>query len=1128
MTFSSATGSFLNKAGTEGRKFGMSAGRRILVLVGIMVLVAAVVAGVSILFLYPLGMDQQRERLTDIVKSRARMLEAIARFDALESGDYPGGATAATLSQIREAHEDFPGFARTGEFTLASRQGEEIVFVLRHRHGDLDEPKRVPFAAGRAEPMRRALSGRSGSMVGADYRGVQVLAAYEPVAVLGMGAVVKIDLAEIRAPFVRAGMTAGGIGLIAIFLGVLAFLRVTAPVLRKLEESESGLRSLFERMPSGVAVYEALEGGGDFLFKDFNRAAERIEKLKREEVFGRRLTEIFPGVKQFGLLEVLRRVWETGEPEFFPESFYRDDREPGTWREAWAYRLPSGNVVAVYNDVTERRRAHEALRKSEAKFRLIAESSAEDIWQLDLDGNVTYVSPAVERIFGYTREEAGELGFGAFFFETDLPRAEEAFRRAVSGEPLQLLEFEGRRKDGSSVPIEVSVTPIVQDDEIVGVQGIARDITARKKAEDALRESETRLTFLIDNMVDIIWTMDLDLRTTYVSPSVERVLGFTPEERMRQPLDEILTQDSIDKARRLLSEELSREKSVTGDPDRSINMEVEYHRKDGTTVWCENTMKWLRNAEGEITGIHGVSRDISDRKGAERELRASEERFRQIAENIREVFWLGARDWNEVFYVSPAYQEVWGRSCDSLYDEPLSWLDSVHHEDRAAVVRAIEEKVQGRSVDPDFPEYRVVRPDGSLRWILARSFPVQDETNEIGRIAGIAEDITERKRLEEQFQQAQKIESIGRLAGGVAHDLNNMLSPILGYAELLLEDTDRADPRREAVQEILSAGRRARGLVRQLLAFSRKQTMEFKPIDLNSLLRDFEKLLRRTVREDIAIRMLLAGAVPLIRGDVGQLEQVVMNLAVNAQDAMPEGGDLNIETETVELDQADAASHPDVAPGRYVVLTVRDTGCGMDDEIRKHLFEPFFTTKEKEKGTGLGLSTVFGIVKQHGGNVLAYGEPGRGATFKVYLPVSDGAPVGRERVAGPVGDLEGSETVLLVEDNEQVRRLGMAVLRQKGYEVLVAESGEQAMRILERHGGPVHLLLTDVVMPDMNGKELFERLSASHPDIRVLYMSGYTGDVIARHGVLDPGVQFIQKPFSVNALAAKVWEVLEG
>ena len=383
--------------------------------------------------------------------------------------------------------------------------------------------------------------------------------------------------------------------------------------------------------------------------------------------------------------------------------------------------------------------------------------------------------------------------------------------------------------------------------------------------------------------------------------------------------------------------------------------------------------------------------------------------------------------------------------------------------------------------------------------------------------------------LQEQFVQAQKLESIGRLAGGIAHDLNNLLSPILGYGEILLEDTLENDPRRDSLNQIVHAGKRARDLVRQLLAFSRKQTLEFKPLYLNELLTRFEKLLCRTIREDVAIHMKLDPSLPLIKGDVGQLEQVVMNLVVNAQDAMPDGGNLSITTSEIELKKSDVELFEGGIPGPHIILTVKDTGGGMTATTLKHLYEPFFTTKEIGKGTGLGLATVYGIVKQHGGTIQAQSRPGE-TLFRVYLPVfQEGLSAQAIKVVHtpPSGEVRRNETILLVEDNGQVRDLTEIILKREGYGVLVAKNGIDALDQLAKHSERVHLLLTDVVMPEMNGKELFQKMSVLYPKIKAIYMSGYTDDVIAHHGVMDAGVHFIQKPFAVNALTAKVREVLD-
>jgi signal transduction histidine kinase/CheY-like chemotaxis protein len=385
----------------------------------------------------------------------------------------------------------------------------------------------------------------------------------------------------------------------------------------------------------------------------------------------------------------------------------------------------------------------------------------------------------------------------------------------------------------------------------------------------------------------------------------------------------------------------------------------------------------------------------------------------------------------------------------------------------------------------------------------------------------------ETRTLEEQLRQSQKMEAIGQLAGGVAHDFNNLLTIINGYSQLSFMGIKEGDPLRANLEEIRKAGDRAAGLTRQLLAFSRRQVLEVKVLDLNTILRDLDKMLHRVIGEDIGLVNQLAENLGAVKADPGQIEQVVMNLAINARDAMPKGGKLTIETADVELDEEYARNHIAVTPGRYVMLSVSDTGIGMTPEVKNRIFEPFFTTKEKGKGTGLGLSTVYGIVKQSGGNIWVYSELGRGTTFKVYLPRVEepleeiGKKVVREELP------RGNETILIVEDDREVRKLAVRILEQQGYKVLVATQGSDALRLCEKYDQPIHLMVTDVVMPEMDGRELAHRLKAHHPETRVLYMSGYTDDTITRHGVLEKGVNYIQKPFTVEGLSGKVREVLD-
>ncbi len=385
----------------------------------------------------------------------------------------------------------------------------------------------------------------------------------------------------------------------------------------------------------------------------------------------------------------------------------------------------------------------------------------------------------------------------------------------------------------------------------------------------------------------------------------------------------------------------------------------------------------------------------------------------------------------------------------------------------------------------------------------------------------------ERKRLEEQLRQSQKMEAVGRLAGGIAHDFNNLLTIINGYSQLLLDRFAPRDQARVQVEEIKKAGDRAATLTRQLLAFSRRQVLQPQVLNLNAVVANVDTMLRRLIGEDIDLVTVIGEALGRVQADPGQIEQVILNLAVNARDAMPQGGKLTIETANVELDEAYTCSHAAVAPGRYVMLAVSDSGIGMDAETQAQIFEPFFTTKEKGKGTGLGLATVYGIVKQSGGHLWVYSEPGKGATFKVYLPQVEEANGTVAASQARVKSLRGAETILLVEDEEAVRKLASRILQEYGYKVLESTSAEQALQIGERHKEPIDLLVTDVVMPGMGGREVAGHLAFLRPEMKVLYMSGYTDDAIIHHGVLQAGVAFMQKPFTPEVLARKVREVLD-
>jgi PAS domain S-box-containing protein len=552
-------------------------------------------------------------------------------------------------------------------------------------------------------------------------------------------------------------------------------------------------------------------------------------------------------------------------------------------------------------------------------------------------------------------------------------------------------------------------------------------------------------------------------------------------------------------------------------------------------AYKEQEVKLAERVADQIAGALANAQLFLELKRAEEGLRESERRYRLIAENAQDVISTADRNLR-MNYVSPSVtrmrgytvEEVLGQTPEELYTpESLQLMMKVLAEEFAIEKREEKDLFRARSL-----ELEVKCKDGSTYWSETKLTFLHDAAGQYIGILGVGRDITERKRaakekaaLEEQLRQSQKMEAIGRLAGGIAHDFNNLLTIMKGHSQLALMELKEGDPFREAFEAIEKATMKSAGLVRQLLAFSRRQVMEMIVLDFNSLLRNLEKMLRRIIGEDIELLTVLADDLGRVKADPGQIEQILFNLVVNARDAMPQGGKLTIETANVKLDEAYARNHVAVTPGSYVMLAVSDTGVGMTPEIREMVFEPFFTTKEKDKGTGLGLSTVYGIVKQSGGNIWVYSEPGQGTTFKIYLPRVD-EPLTKEREKEESELFRGVGVILVVEDEKMVRKVVLEVLRKQGYSVLEAADEEDALLICQQYKDTIHLMVTDVVMPKISGPELAKRLVVFHPEMKVLYMSGYTDNAIVHHGVLDKGVNFIQKPFTIEGLARKVREVL--
>jgi len=629
-----------------------------------------------------------------------------------------------------------------------------------------------------------------------------------------------------------------------------------------------------------------------------------------------------------------------------------------------------------------------------------------------------------------------------------------------------------------------------------------------------LRVSEERYASLFNTILDGIVIATVDGHIVDANPSFQKMVGYSLDELAGMTYRQITP-----KARHQKETEAIEAVLAAGSGGR---FEKELIRQDGT-VFPVAIMGWvIRDMRGKAVGLGALIRDLTKQKRAEQQIRESEERFRVVVEDLP-VLLCRSLPGGIITFVNKAYCDYFGKTRAELIGR--SFLELVPAEDRDVVMQHFS------SLTPENPvvtyEHRVQGRDEAIRWQRWTDRAIFDEDGAVAAYQSIGQDITEERRLEAQLRQAQKMESIGRIAGGVAHDFNNLLQGILGRCEMAMLKLSPGQPGYSEFAEINAIGSRATAFVRQLLAFSRKQVLELKTISLVQVVTDLQKMLRRTIRENIELKISLPPSLGNIRADVSQVEQVLVNLAVNAQDAMPHGGTLTIEAADVVLDETFVKAHPGSRTGPHVAVTVRDTGRGMDRQTLKQVFEPFFTTKEQ--GTGLGLSTVYGIVKQHNGSVWAYSERGKGATFKIYFPRVN-EPVDESAApppAAPERADRGSEKVVVVEDNEMVRKLVYRMLKEYGYDLVCAENAEECLRLLKEHRGAVDLLLTDVVMPGMNGRELYEQLKSFMPDLKVIYMSGYSNEVIAPDGVLDEGVDFIQKPVTVRTLTTKVREVLD-
>ncbi|MEW6235483.1 MAG: PAS domain S-box protein [Candidatus Omnitrophota bacterium] len=806
------------------------------------------------------------------------------------------------------------------------------------------------------------------------------------------------------------------------------------------------------------------------------------------------------------------------------EMVYRLRRYDGEYRYIFDIGRPycdldnqfAGYIGSCF-DITEHKEMEDALRQNEARLSEAQRIAHLGHWEWDEATGQLHWSDEVFRIFGLPPQD-GFLTY-EMFLEIIHPEDREFVERSslaarFEGKPYDL-DHRIVRPDGSErIVHEHAEIMYGSSGEPVRMIGTVQDITDRELVKRKILDSEALYHSLVENLPQCILRKDLQGHFTFANKRSCKEMG--------KSLEEIVGKTDYDFFPPELADKYLRDDRRVIETGEIFETVEEHQIPGGERIYVQVMKTPLYNAAGKIVGIQILFWDVTKQKRSEDALRESEERYRQFFEDDLTGDFINAAD-GRLIDCNPAYVRIFGfASVDEALGSNARDI-YLNPKDRVQFLDFLKEKKRLLNF-----ERTLRRKDGKIVNTIENLIGIFGENGELTGIRGYVFDITDRKLLEEQYRQAQKMEAVGRLAGGIAHDFNNLVMAIKGYCDFALKKLAEDHPAQEDILEVKKAGDRTAALTRQLLAFSRKQVLQTQYIDLSRVIVGMDKMLRRLIGEDIELATLPNPAKGIVKADPGQIEQIIMNLAVNARDAMPQGGKLTIETQNVVLDEAYVFSHIHVKPGPYVMLAISDTGKGMDEETRSRLFEPFFTTKEVGKGTGLGLATVYGIVKQSDGYIWVYSEPGKGATFKIYLPRIEGAEEKPLAPPTPFESLKGRETVMVVEDEASVRNLVSRSLNYQGYAVLTANSGGEALQICEKYLGPVHLLVTDVVMPGMNGRDLARQLLARYPEMKTIFMSGYTENAIVHHGVLEENLVFMQKPFIVDDLLRKVRETLEA
>jgi PAS domain S-box-containing protein len=895
---------------------------------------------------------------------------------------------------------------------------------------------------------------------------------------------------------------------------------------KALRQSEGRYKQLVKNAPAGICEIDSV----DQKFVSVNDVICEYTGYTREELFSMNPVDILAEDSKRLFKERLERLLSAEEVPQTTELKIRGK----DGRESWVVLnirvvLENGkprSATIIAHDNTKFKQAECVLRESEEKFRSVVENAKEGIIIVQ-DDKIVYINPKVEQLSPFSKEEIFEKNFLSFVHPDDRKSLIRRYLQVAEGKRLyESYDYRIIDKQGNTRWVSVNSANIDYQGKSA-VLVFLTEITKRKQAEEVLKESVRLYRMLAENVHDILWTMDLDMNFTYISPSVERLSGYSVEEMMARSVEKILTPASYKLAMDVLAEELAVEKSGEEyDPVRSRMFEAEQNCKDGSTIWTEVTTSFLRDKDGKPVGILGVTRDISGRKRIEAALRESEEKYRELVESINAIIYTVDRN-GVLTYINPAAKSVLGYSPSQIVGK--SFTEFIFEEDLPHMKKRFQEILCG---DTNPSECRLLNKYGEVRWVRAFSEPARIGNNIIG-LKGVAIDITENKKAEEekkeleaQLLRSQKMQAIGTLAGGIAHEFNNVLWLILGNTELALANIPEGTPAHHSLKMVEMACYRAKDIVRQILGFSRQTEQKRIPLKISSIVKESLKLLRSSIPKTVEIRQDISTELDTALADPTQINQVVMNLCTNASYAMREkGGILEVRLEPIELDKSEATQHQDLNPGKYIRLTVQDTGHGIGPEVIERIFDPFFTTKEVGEGTGMGLSVVHGIVKSHGGVTSVNSEPGKGATFQVFIPSIESEV--KPQIEAFEDVTAENARILFVDDETELVDMVKQLLEHKGYQVESKTSAAEALEVFRARPDEFDLVITDMTMPHMTGEKFAIELMAIRPDIPIILCTGYNEMISAEKAKALGIKEFVMKPIIMREMARTIQKVLD-